>query len=114
MQPRSSTGWTTVLGAPSQANVVGLAAGEILQCRPPASSLHHPQVDLQALMGAHRGLGRAAQQHLIHLWLHAKALHHCLAHLSRVCRTNPKLVDLIADPDLQRTVRDMLEASTVR
>jgi hypothetical protein len=37
-----------------------------------------------------------------------------LAHLSRVCRTNPKLVDLIADPDLQRTVQDMLETSTTR
>jgi len=32
-----------------------------------------------------------------------------VAHLSRVCRTNPKLVDLIADEDLQRTIRDILD-----
>ena len=32
-----------------------------------------------------------------------------VAHLSRVCRTNPKLVSLIADENLQRTIRDVLE-----
>jgi O-antigen ligase len=31
-----------------------------------------------------------------------------LSHLGRVCRTNPRLVRLIADEDLQRTVEDML------
>ena len=32
-----------------------------------------------------------------------------VAHLSRVCRTNPKLVDLIKDNSLQRTVREILD-----
>lgn len=32
-----------------------------------------------------------------------------LSHLGRVCRTNPKLADLIADHDLQRAVQDVLE-----
>jgi O-antigen ligase len=33
-----------------------------------------------------------------------------LAHLGRVCRTNPQLVQLIADEDLKRSVEGMLEA----
>ena len=32
-----------------------------------------------------------------------------VAHLSRVCRTNPRLVDLIADDSLQRTLREILD-----
>jgi O-antigen ligase len=32
-----------------------------------------------------------------------------VVHLSRVCRTNPKLVDLITDTSLQRTVREILD-----
>lgn len=31
-----------------------------------------------------------------------------LSHLGRVCRTNPRLVGLIADPDLRRAVEDMV------
>jgi len=37
-----------------------------------------------------------------------------VAHLSRVCRTNPKLVDLIADPHLKRTVIDVVETYSPR
>jgi hypothetical protein len=33
-----------------------------------------------------------------------------LAHLGRVCRTNPSLVQLIGDPELRRVVNDMLES----
>ncbi|HSO23166.1 MAG TPA: hypothetical protein VLT81_09675, partial [Chondromyces sp.] len=32
-----------------------------------------------------------------------------LSHLGRVCRTNPRLVELIADASLRRSVEDMLE-----
>jgi uncharacterized protein HemY len=32
-----------------------------------------------------------------------------LQHLGRVCRTNPTLVRLITDPDLRRSVEDMLD-----
>jgi hypothetical protein len=31
-----------------------------------------------------------------------------LSHLARVCRTNPKLAEMIADPDLRRAVEDIL------
>ena len=37
-----------------------------------------------------------------------------LAHLGRVCRTNPQLVRLIADEDLKRSVEGMLEAYGAR
>jgi hypothetical protein len=37
-----------------------------------------------------------------------------LAHLGRVCRTNPQLVQLIADEDLKRSVEGMLEAYGAR
>lgn len=33
-----------------------------------------------------------------------------VAHLSRVCRTNPKLADLIGDPQLKRTVADVVRS----
>ncbi len=36
-----------------------------------------------------------------------------LNHLSRVCRTNPKLADLIADDDLRLTVTDILDTYSV-
>ena len=32
-----------------------------------------------------------------------------LQHLGRVCRTNPTLVRLITDPDLRRSVEDILD-----
>jgi hypothetical protein len=37
-----------------------------------------------------------------------------LQHLGRVCRTNPALVTLIADPDLRRLVEDILAAYSSR
>ena len=37
-----------------------------------------------------------------------------LTHLGRVCRTNPQLVQLIADQDLKRSVEGMLEAYQAR
>ena len=37
-----------------------------------------------------------------------------VAHLSRVCRTNPKLVDLIADPHLRRTITDVVDTYSGR
>jgi O-antigen ligase len=37
-----------------------------------------------------------------------------VAHLSRVCRTNPKLADLIADERLRRTVTDVVDTYSAR
>ena len=42
--------------------------------------------------------------------LYAQGRHNeALSHLARVCRTNPKLTEMIADPDLRRAVDDILE-----
>jgi hypothetical protein len=37
-----------------------------------------------------------------------------MGHLSRVCRTNPKLADLIADPSLRRAVNDVVDTYASR
>jgi hypothetical protein len=62
---------------------VGLAAGEVLQRRPPAGRGEHPQVGLIAVVGADGGLGGAAEEDLRHLGEGAEAGHDGLRVLRR-------------------------------
>ena len=55
---------------------MGLAAGKVLERRPPARRLQDAQVDLQPLVGAYGGLGGAAEEHLGHLEEFAETGHH--------------------------------------
>ncbi|MGD8441008.1 MAG: hypothetical protein PVG53_10760, partial [Holophagae bacterium] len=61
------------------------------------------------------GLALAARDRELHdqgSRLHARNLRgEAVMHLARVCRTNPALLDLIADPDLRRAVAEIVDAS---
>ena len=53
-----------------------LGTGEVAQRRAVTRCVHHTQIDLQAAFEDHAGAGGAGRQHLGHLVVGGKALHH--------------------------------------